>query len=270
MKTHLRASKKLFSTGALLLFAALLFDGCATVRTTDPARTATEQLLLSTAADHALRSADFTVFANRKVFLDTTYFDSYDSKYAIGTIRDALSRAGAFLEDNVTNTDIIMEARSGALSTDDSTYLLGIPSIGLPIPLAGPLQTPELAFYKSDKQYSTAKIALLAFAKESRAHVYSSGPLDGKSYDNHYKLLFASWISTDIPEKHGRKKAGQYQSWFPQYDLANFPSTNEPPANLRRLNSPSTNAPSTGLPPAGPTITNAPSLTPMNTNMAAM
>ena len=41
----------------------------------------TEQLLLSTAADRATRAAGLEIFAGRKVFLDTRYFESYDSKY---------------------------------------------------------------------------------------------------------------------------------------------------------------------------------------------
>jgi hypothetical protein len=228
MKTHLRMTQNIFSTGILLIFAVFLLDGCSTSNTTNPARSATEQLLLSTAADHALQSANLSVFENRKVFLDTNYFDSYDSKYALGTIRDVLSRAGAILEDSMTNSDIIVEARSGALSIDNTSFLIGIPSFGAPIPLTGAIQTPELAFYKSQKQHSVAKIALLAFARQSRMHIYSSGPLDGTSYDNHYKLLFVSWVYTDIPEKHGKKKAEQYQSWFPQYDPENIPSTNAP------------------------------------------
>src|SRR5271155_4705962 len=164
MKTRLRIVKNLFSTGTMLIFALFLFDGCAINNTTNPVRSATEQLLLSTAADHALQSANLKVFENRTVFLDTNYFDSYDSKYALGTIRDALSRAGAILEDSATNSDIIVEVRSGALSIDNSSFLIGIPSIGAPIPLTGAIQTPELAFYKSQKQHSVAKIALLAFA----------------------------------------------------------------------------------------------------------
>jgi hypothetical protein len=247
MKKYSLLLKKSFLAELLFILAAFLLGGCTTVRTTDPARTATEQLLLSTAVDHALKSANFADFTNQKIFLDTTYFDSYDSKYAIGTIRDALSRAGALLEDNVTNSDIVIEARSGALSTDNSSYLFGIPNMGVPIPLAGAVQTPELAFYKSEKQTSTAKIALLAFTRESRLHVYSSGPLDGKSYNNNYKLLFISWGFTDIPEKHGNKKAGHYQSWFPQYDLENLPSTNAPANNLHRANPSSTNAPPVSL-----------------------
>jgi len=233
-----------------------LLGGCVTSKITEPARTATEQLLLSTATDRALQSSGFTIFANRKVFLDAAYFDSYDSKYVIGTIRDALSRAGALLENSATNSEIIIEARSGALSIDSSDTLFGVPTMGVPIPLAGALQIPELAFYKSNKQRSTAKIALLAFAKESGAHIYSSGPLDGKSYHKHFKLLFTSWVRTDIPEKQkSEKKAEQCQSWFPQYDLANLPSTN---------------APMTNLPPASPTFTNAPPPVQRNTNMAEM
>src|ERR1700722_7217803 len=196
----MRIQNQLFSIGIFFISAAFLLDGCTTNKTTDTVRSATEQLLLSTATDHALQSANLTVFENWKVFLDTNYFDSYDSKYVLGTIRDALSRAGAILEDNATNSDIIIEARSGALATDNSESLFGIPSLGVPVPLAGTLQIPEVAFYKADKQRSTAKIALLAFAKESREHIYSSGPLDGKSYDKNYRFLFLAWIHTDIPE----------------------------------------------------------------------
>ena len=114
------------------LAASLLLgtNGCTTMRQTDPARTATEQLLLSTAADRAVAYVSLAQFANRKVFLDTAYFDSYDSKYAIGAIRDALSRAGALLMPQSKGSEITIEARSGALSTDDRTYLLGLPAMG--------------------------------------------------------------------------------------------------------------------------------------------
>ncbi len=209
--------------------AILLVAGCTTVKTTTTARSATEQLLLSTATDHALRNIGLEIFSGRKVFLDTTYFDSYDSKYVIGTLRDAISRAGALLEENATNSDIIIEARTGALAIDGSETLFGVPSMPVPVPLAGVLQTPEVAFYHAQKQRSVAKIALLAFAKQSREHVYSSGPLDGKSYDKQYKLFFVSWIRTDVPEKLiNKENAQKYQTWFPVYDLANLTATNTP------------------------------------------
>jgi hypothetical protein len=260
-------NKNLFLTGTFFISAAILLGGCTTEKTTDTARSATEQLLLSTATDHALQSASFGIFANRKVFLDATYFDSYDPKYALGTIRDALSRAGAILQDNVTNSDIVIEARAGALATDNSESIFGLPSIGVPVPLAGTVSVPEIAFYKSDKKRAVAKIALLAFARESRAHIYSSGPLDGKSYDKDFRFLFIAWIRTDVPEKYQDAKDGaKFQTWFPQYDLTNLPpekivETNSPGTNSISLNH-ETNSVSTNSVSKNPISTNAPSATP--------
>ena len=211
----------------ILISALLLLVGCTTTKTTTPPRSATEQLLLSTATDHALQKTGLEIFAGRKVFLDTTYFDSYDSKYVLGTIRDALSRAGALVEDTPTNSDIILQARSGALSIDDLESMFGVPSLGVPVPLAGTVQTPEMAFYKSQTQRSVAKFALLAYDRQTAGHVYSSGPLAGKAYDKHARMLFISWHSTDVPELQSNpKKAQKYQTWFPQYDLTNMTATN--------------------------------------------
>lgn len=186
---------------------AVVISGCTTVRQTDPPRTATEQLLLSTAADRAIGYVNLAEFAQKKVFLDGTYYDSYDSKYVLGAIRDALSRVGALLAPDAKSSEITIEARNGALSTDDKTYLLGVPTIGVPIPLAGTVSIPEIALYKSQKQYSTAKFALLAYATQSREHVYSSGSMVEKAHDNYFGIIFVPLHKTDVPEMKKKKKS---------------------------------------------------------------
>jgi hypothetical protein len=184
------------------LVLTMTISGCSTAITTNPPRSVTEQLLLSTAADRAIASASLPMVQGKKVFVDGTYFDSYDPKYVLGSIRDAFSRAGALLVDTVSNSDIIVEARSGGLSTDASESLLGVPATGIPIPLAGVVSIPELAIYKSSRQHSIAKLALLAYDTHSREHIYSSGPMVGKSYNKYYKFLgLIQWTTTDIPEK---------------------------------------------------------------------
>jgi hypothetical protein len=190
--------------GATAVVAALLaVGGCAQTTLTAPQRAATEQLLLSTAAERAILSTNLSMFNGRKVFLDASYFDSYDSKYAIGTIRDALSRSGALLVRNETNSDIVIEARSGALSIDAAETLIGVPSAGVPVPLAGAVSIPELALFKSQKQFSLAKLALLAYETHGGKHVYSSGPMIGKAYNHYYRIIgFIAFTSTDIPAKH--------------------------------------------------------------------
>jgi hypothetical protein len=126
-----------------LALTALVLAGCSSATMTNPPRSVTEQLLLSTAADRAINSFSPDEVAHKKVFVDGTYFESYDSKYVIGAIRDALSRAGALLASAASNSDIIVEARSGGLSIDTSSTLIGMPQAGLPIPLAGTLNIPE-------------------------------------------------------------------------------------------------------------------------------
>lgn len=79
MPCSMRMRHNIFFSGTISVLAAFLLGGCTTIKITEPPRTATEQLLLSTAADHALHSANLLgLFANRKVFLETAYFDSYD------------------------------------------------------------------------------------------------------------------------------------------------------------------------------------------------
>lgn len=183
----------------LLLFVA---GGCLQTRVSEPPRTAVEQLLISTAADRSLQRVEWHMFDGKRVLVDTNYFDSYDRPYVLGSIRNLLSIHGALLATNVGDAEIIIEPRSGALSTDSSSSLLGMPSLPVPIPLAGTFESPELALLKTDKLFSTAKIALFAYDQKSRKHVYSSGPLVGKASHKYYKFLgYLSLTRTDLPEK---------------------------------------------------------------------
>jgi hypothetical protein len=228
--------RKIIYAGIASILVALICDGCASTTLTKPAESATEQLVFSTAVDRALGSVDFGFLAGRKVYLDTTDIqDAYHYQYAIGDIRDALSRAGALLATNRANSDVIIEARAGALSDDNSSTLIGIPGTPAAVPLAVAFSLPEIALYKSEDQRGYAKLALFAYANKSRQHIFSTGPLDGKSYDYYHEILFISWITTDIPELKSKKAAEKLETWFPQYDLTNLPAAtpakNASPAN---------------------------------------
>src|SRR5690349_21333465 len=136
----------------LTALLALLLPGCTTDRQTDPQRTATEQLLISTAADRAAESLALDIGSDRKAFLDATNFEGIDGKYAIAAIRNSLLRQGTHFVGDRKDADTIIEIRSGALSIDKHETLVGIPSLDIPIPLAGQLGTPEIALYKSEEQ----------------------------------------------------------------------------------------------------------------------
>lgn len=213
---------------ATFAILTLLAAGCVTREVSAPPRSATEQLLLSTAADRAMATVNLTMFAGQTVYVDFTYFEGYDSKYVEGGIRDAFSRAGARLVDDVTNANVIVQARSGAYSINTNSVFFGFPSIPLPIPgTAEEPVTPAIAFYSGENLRSYAKFALLAYDNKSRAHLFSSGPLDGNAFDAHHAILFVSWWRSDIPERINPKYKAKYESWWPQYDSQNMP----PPAH---------------------------------------
>src|ERR1700704_6329406 len=99
--------------GLLAAFAAIFaLSGCATDRLTEPSQTATEQLLISTAVDHAVTQLNPTIPAGTKVFVDAQFVDSalgdaaLYSKYAIASIRDLLLRRGIRLTDDRKGADM--------------------------------------------------------------------------------------------------------------------------------------------------------------------
>jgi hypothetical protein len=234
----------------IFIFLAVTGAGCVSQEETNPARSATEQLLLSTATDRALSNIDLTIFAGHNVYVDFTYFEGYDAKYVESEIRDAVNRAGASLAPSATNADITVEARSGGYSIDTNNSFIGIPAIPIPIPGTAEMPvTPSIALYQKDMQLSYAKFQLLAYSDKTHAHIYSSGPIDGKAYKIYHEIFFLSWWRTDIPEENKEKKQEKFETWHQQYDLENMPDvpTNPPVASSESTNSPTmpTNSPAT-------------------------
>jgi hypothetical protein len=182
-----------------LLAVSLL--GCSTDRETDPQRTATEQLLISTAADRAAESLTLDLGPERTAFLDAGNFEGIDGKYAVAAIRSSLLKKGTRFVSEKKDADTIIEIRAGALSIDKHEMLVGIPSVDIPIPLAGQLGTPEIALYKSQEQEGVAKFAATAYdAKDGRFLGESTPPL-GRSQIKKRVLLVVSWTEDDV---HGK------------------------------------------------------------------
>ena len=70
-----------------LLLSAVLVAGCTTARSTAPARTASEQLLISAAADRAASQLSLSIPKGTHVFVDTRYFQGCDDGHAIAAFR---------------------------------------------------------------------------------------------------------------------------------------------------------------------------------------
>jgi hypothetical protein len=76
---HYRIARCVSSLLALVL---LSLAGCGTTRSTDTARSATEQLLISDAIDQAVQTVDFSALRGQSVYLDDSRLtDTVDRDY---------------------------------------------------------------------------------------------------------------------------------------------------------------------------------------------
>lgn len=183
-----------------MTLALLVATGCTTTRKTQPPRTATEQRLISTAADQAIPKLWVDALDSTSVFLVTEHFESLDEDYVISAVKAHLLQQGAFVVKDRSEAQLIVEIRSGALSIDKSEHLfLGIPSIPLPIPFAGEFEIPEIPLFKREHQQGIAKFALTAYNPRTGVLKGHTGPVYGESYLTHWRFFLIPWTQTNLP-----------------------------------------------------------------------
>jgi hypothetical protein len=195
----------------LLLFAA---GGCATIRVTDPAHTATEQFLMSQAITAALRQLNFDALRDRKVWVESGYFTgaeqvvvngevrqrlftTAEQAFATAELRERLLMGGARIVQDKKLADIILEVRSGGIGIDRLENLIGVPASVLGGGLAGsatsgvPISIPEIALYKNTRQRGFASISFVAYRADTGEYVTSSGPYVGRTLRDDFWLFGA-------------------------------------------------------------------------------
>ena len=177
---------------AMQLVIAMAMAGCGTTKSF----TATEQLLMSDAVDSTIAKMDFRALSGNKVFLDSQYVvgagkvipgvampvNLVNSDYVISGLRQQLTAAGCMLVDTKEQSDIICEARCGALGTDGHSMTYGLPasnflsSASAVIPGSPPLPTiPEISVAKREMKSAAAKVSVFAYDRETREPIWQSG-----------------------------------------------------------------------------------------------
>lgn len=191
---------------------ALFLAGCSTEHSSLPERTATEQLLISTAADRAARRLSLEMPVNRRVFVDTTNFEGIDGKYAASAIKSELLRRGVLIVADKEEADAIVEIRAGALSIDQSTAIVGIPQFDFPLPLAGNFTFPEIALFKKEERQGVAKFAAFSYSARTGEFIAVADPDYGFSHKTQWVVaLFLSWTTSDlIPEDASKGASKDY------------------------------------------------------------
>ena len=181
----------------LPLLAVLLWvaRGCATIRVTDPLRSATEQFLESEATRRAVDQLSAEALRDRLVYIDTSYlitaaYPTQENLFYVAELRNKLLVGGVRLTNDRVKAQIVLEVRSGGIGVDRLEYLLGIPTAYLTGVAAQqatggnantPITTADLAIVKDTKQKGYASAAFVAYWADTGELVASSGPFVGRT-----------------------------------------------------------------------------------------
>jgi hypothetical protein len=167
-------------------------------------RTATEQLLVSAAADRAAEKLAEQIMPNIRAFLETDLIGSPDASYASLAIRDRFLRRGVQLVDDKSMADAVIEVRIGALSTDEKSVFLGTPELPLPtLPgyTTSSVLVPALNLFKRATTQATAKFAATGYDPKTGKLVVATEPQYGYSHKVDWAvLLLFAWTNQDYLE----------------------------------------------------------------------
>ena len=100
--------------------------------------------------------------------------DVTDSKYLTSTLRHQLLASGCRLAASRDAAEVVVEARAGALGTDRSDLLIGLPATNVQVMGSG-TTLPEIAAAKRTDQRAVAKVNLFAYDRASGRPVWQSG-----------------------------------------------------------------------------------------------
>lgn len=183
---------------------ALLLAACSTERQTEPQRTATEEMLISSAADRAVGALKLDV-GGETVFVDASNYKGLDAEYTVAAVRAHLLQSGARLVADRKAADLVVEMRNGAQSIDQRDFLVGIPTFNVPIPFAGTFKFPQVALYDRAEEVGVSKLAVADYSSASGTYAGSSEPVYGFAHDRRYTvLLFFDWSNQDFrPDEYG-------------------------------------------------------------------
>jgi hypothetical protein len=188
---------------ALAMALAAAVAGCGTVKTTNTARTGTEQLLLTDAWDQALSRIDFRPLTGVPCHLEIQHITAVDLGWVVSSLKQAMLQQGVLLRAKPEQAQWIVEARVGAYGTDQYDLLIGVPQTTVPMVIPGmPAGTiPEMSLAKRTDQHGVVKMALFAYDRASGQLVWTSGTSQSKSNAKDVYLMGAGPVQSGTIRK---------------------------------------------------------------------
>ncbi len=206
--------KKIVTLTLVLILTLSLFS-CSATRVTTTEHSAVEQALLTYSTRKAFSNISFEELVNQRVFIESVELPSYTPSFVSNVqenwhqvsasylkliFEKNLLEQGVFVLDKKEDADFSLKLVFDVASIDDSEFVLGLPSVPVPVAAAGTsVQTPELSLFSSATQ--TGKVRFSIYGKENQTgrlvFLKKSEPTK-KFYSRWSILLIFGWRVTDL------------------------------------------------------------------------
>lgn len=189
------------AAGAALLAVVGIGTGCQMNRVTTTDKTAIEQGLMSQATERATAKMDLAALKGKTVFLDVSNAKASNLEYIVDSLKNQLATMDIKTTDSLKTSDAVLIPVIANSAIDDNDFLIGIPSIPIPVPGAGTFSTPELALYKQKKQKGRNRMAIRAENPTDRKVVAMVPYTYGEAtFDRYTLLIFIQFRHTDMED----------------------------------------------------------------------
>ena len=183
--------------------AALVCTACSTPNVTNTARNSVEEMLLSAVIERGVSSVDFESYAGKKVVMDySNLAPQVDKEFLQAYIELHLARYGITVVKEAADADYMIKATSSVLATDMDKFLLGIPSLPIPIPWANlSIVIPEIPILMRLKRSAWGRFFFNITDAKTNAPVQI---VDGAKAESSYN----NWVICFFPFKTHRLPIG--------------------------------------------------------------
>jgi hypothetical protein len=176
---------------------------------TSTERTAVEQALITQASSEAICSFKFDELQGRKFILvadeliqnnrSEDKLENRDLPFILSRLTNHLLEAGMELATDYSQAEVSFHPRIDYAQIDDSDFLIGMPTIPLPVPGVGTVETPEMALFGNSTQYGRAKFSLYGVDRKTGKLIFNQETEPSqKHYSRWSALLIFGWRTTNL------------------------------------------------------------------------
>ena len=183
-----------------IALSSWMFCGCSDPMTSNTARTAVEQFLLSDCVEQATDQMNFSVYKGKKAFLDYTYLaPQVDKPVVQGMVERRLAESGVIVVADKKAADIVIQLVCPVLATDMSKFLIGTPPLPIPVPDTSiQIVVPEIPIFLklTRKGFGRFSVNILKAADMSPIEIQKG--INTRSEFVNWALLLIPWTSHNM------------------------------------------------------------------------